>query len=132
MMTMLQPVAEHVREVQEQVGLLSKSIHATNDKCDDNKAHLNQQQQDLGTLRTCLAKTDSHLDRLQSDLTQTQREKERLHDDHEATKNDVAKVAANLRSSNTVLKSLQGKADDMDTDIRMLLSNSAQAAKQLT
>merc|ERR1719297_525689 len=107
-MTMLQPVAEHVREVQEQLALLSKSVGAINEKSDENKMHLDQHQQDLQTLRTCLAKSDSHVDRLQSDLTQTQREKERLYDDHEATKNDLAKVAANLRSSNTVLKSLQG------------------------
>merc|ERR1719362_863252 len=75
---------------------------------------------------------DSHLDRLQSDLTQTQREKERLHDDHEATKNDLTKVAGNLRSSNTILKSLQTKVDDMDTDVRNLQNSSTQAAKQLT
>lgn len=132
MMTMLQPVAEHVREVQEQLALLSKSVTVTHEKYDENKTHLNQHQQDLQTLRTCLAKTDSHLDRLQSDLTQTQREKERLHNDHEATKSDLGKIAANLRSSNAVLKSFQGKADDMDADIRTLQSNSAQAAKQLT
>jgi chromosome segregation ATPase len=132
MMTTLQPVAEHVREVQEQLALLSKSVGVINEKSDENKMHLNQHQQDLQALRTSLAKSDSHVDRLQSDLTQTQREKERLYDDHEATKNDVAKVAANLRSSNTVLKSLQSKADDMDTDIGMLQSNAAQTAKQLT
>merc|ERR1719297_633175 len=108
MMTMLQPVAEHVREVQEQLALLSKSVGVINEKSDENKMHLNQHQQDLQALRTSLAKSDSHVDRLQSDLTQTQREKERLYDDQETTKNDLAKVAANLRSSNAVLKSLQG------------------------
>jgi len=132
MMTMLQPVAEHVREVQEQTTLLSKSLGVTNAKCDDNKAHLNQQQQDLQTMRTCLAKTDSHVDRLQSDLGQTHREKDRLYEDHESTKNDLAKVAGNLRSSNSVLKALQNKVEDTDTDIRTLQNNSAQEAKQLT
>ena len=86
---------------------------------------------DLQAFRTCLAHTDSHVDRLQTDLVQTQREKERLFNEHEVTKGDLTKVAANLRESNTVLKALQAKTEDMDSDIRNLQGGAARTATKL-
>mmetsp|Transcript_60366 Transcript_60366/g.116424 ORF Transcript_60366/g.116424 Transcript_60366/m.116424 type:complete len:502 (+) Transcript_60366:109-1614(+) len=131
MMAMLQPVAEHVREIQEQTSQLAKSLATTNGKIDENKQHLNQQQQDLQAFRTCLAHTDSHVDRLQTDLVQTQREKDRLHSEHEVTKSDLTKVAGNLRGSNLVLKALQAKAENMDTDIGSLQGAAARTATKV-
>jgi len=131
MMTMLQPVAEHVREIQEQTTQLAKGLATNNARIDENKLHLDQQQQDLQTFRTCLAHTDSHVDRLQTDLVQTQREKERLFNEHELTKGDLAKVAANLRESNAVLKALQAKTEDINTDIRNLQGATAKSASKL-
>jgi chromosome segregation ATPase len=131
MMAMLQPVAEHVREVQEQVNQLVKGLSDVHANCDENKAHLDQQQRDVVALRACVAKVESQIDRLQSDLMQTHREKERLLEDHESTKADVAKVAGNLRASNGVIKALQAKTDDLDTDVGALQQSSQKAAKQL-
>jgi len=131
MMTMLQPVAEHVRTIQEQTTQLSKGLATNNARIDENKLHLDQQQQDLQTFRKCLAHTDTHVDRLQTDLAQTQREKERLFKEHELTKCDLTKVAANLRESNLVLQALQGKAEDMNADIRNLHGGAARAASKL-
>jgi len=131
MMTMLQPVAEHVREIQEQTCQLAKGLATNNERIDENKLHLDQQQQDLQAFRACLAHTDTHVDRLQTDLVQTQREKERLFNEHEVTKGDLTKVAANLRESNTVLKAVQSKAEDMDSDIRNLQGGAAKAASKL-
>jgi len=131
MMTMLQPVAEHVRELQEQVDQLTKGLSGVHGRCDENKAQLDQHQQDVVALRTCTARVESNIDRVQSDLAQTHREKERLLEDHEATKADLSKIAGNLRTSNNVLKSLQGKAEDLETDVKGLQHSSAKAAKQL-
>jgi len=131
MVSMLQPVAEHVREVQEQVDKLAKELKGVHARCDENKAHLDQQQEDLVALRTCTVKVESNIDRVQSDLAQTHREKERLLEDHEATKSDVAKVAGNLRASNNVLKALQGKAEDLEADVKTLQQSSVKAAKQI-
>mmetsp|Transcript_36236 Transcript_36236/g.69812 ORF Transcript_36236/g.69812 Transcript_36236/m.69812 type:complete len:489 (-) Transcript_36236:93-1559(-) len=131
MVAMLQPVAEHVREVQEQLDKLAKELSSVHGRCDENKAQLDQQQEHVVALRTCTVKVESNIDRLQSDLAQTHREKERLLEDHEATKADVAKVAGNLRTSNTVLKALQGKAEDLEADVKNLQKGSATAAKQL-
>jgi len=131
MMTMLQPVAEHVREIQAQTSQLAKGLATNNARTDENKLHLDQQQQDLQAFRTCLAHTDSHVDRLQTDLVQTQREKERIFTEHEVTKGDLTKVAANLRESNAVVKALQGKTEDMDSDIRNLQGGAARAATKI-
>mmetsp|Transcript_133910 Transcript_133910/g.267243 ORF Transcript_133910/g.267243 Transcript_133910/m.267243 type:complete len:502 (+) Transcript_133910:98-1603(+) len=131
MMTMLQPVAEHVREIQEQTSQLVKGLATNNARIDENKLHLDQQQQDLQAFRTCLAHTDSHVDRLQTDLIQTRREKERLFTEHEVTKGDLTKVAANLRESTTVLKALQVKTEDMEADIRKLHGAATKAATKL-
>jgi len=131
MMTMLQPVAEHVREIQEQTSQLVKELATKDARIDENKLHLDQQQQDLQAFRTCLAHTDSHVDRLQTDLIQTRREKERLFTEHEVTKGDLTKVAANLRESTTVLKALQVKTEDMEADIRKLHGAATKAATKL-
>jgi len=131
MMAMLQPVAEHVREIQEQTTQLAKSLVATNGRIDENKDHLNQHQQDLQSFRTCLAQTDSHVDRLHTDLVQTQRERDRLHSEHEVTKSDLTKVAGNLRDYNLVLKALQAKTENIDSDIQNLQGAAARTATKV-
>jgi len=131
MMAMLQPVAEHVREVQEEVNKFAKGLSSVHARCEENKAHLDQHQEHLVALRTCTVKVESNIDRVRSDLAQTHREKERLLEDHETTKADIAKVASNLRSSNNVSKGLQGKVVDMEADVKMLKQSSAKAAKQV-
>jgi len=74
---------------------------------------------------------DSQLERSQSDLAQTHREKERLHGDHEVTKQDLSKVAGNLRTSNVLLKALQQKIEDLDGDVRTLQMGATKMGRNL-
>jgi len=130
MMAMLQPVAEHVRDVQEQVDKRGKELTAVHARCDENKARLDQYQEDFGTLRTGVGKVESNVDKLQNDLANVYREKERLHNDHETTKGDAVKVANSLKKSNSELKALQGKFEELEAEVVMLHQSSAKA-KQL-
>eukprot|EP00419_Tripos_fusus_P091013 CAMPEP_0172871782 /NCGR_PEP_ID=MMETSP1075-20121228/92280_1 /TAXON_ID=2916 /ORGANISM="Ceratium fusus, Strain PA161109" /LENGTH=512 /DNA_ID=CAMNT_0013722063 /DNA_START=41 /DNA_END=1579 /DNA_ORIENTATION=- len=120
MMAMMAPVADHVREMQSQLGHLHKQVAVISTSVDENRAHIEQQHADIAAYRECSATTDSDMEKLRSDLAQVHREKQRLHNDHDVTKNDLAKVAGNLRTSNVVLKALQQKTEDLDADVHTL------------
>mmetsp|Transcript_23249 Transcript_23249/g.72397 ORF Transcript_23249/g.72397 Transcript_23249/m.72397 type:complete len:489 (+) Transcript_23249:22-1488(+) len=131
MLSIMQPVAEHVREVQGQVQQLVKRLQATDGRVDENRVALDQQHQDLLATRKGLAQTDGHVEKLQSDLGMTHREKERLDSDHEVTKSDLAKIAGNLRTSNVLLKAMQQKCEDLDSDVRSLQMGTAKMGRSL-
>merc|ERR1719210_3222898 len=120
MMGMLAPVADHVREMQSQFGQMHKKVSVVSTTVDENRAQLEQQHADVVAFREYMVNVDSDVEKLRSDLAQVHREKQRLHNDHDVTKNDLAKVASNLRTSNVVLKALQQKTEDLDGDVRAL------------
>jgi len=131
MMSMLTPVADHVREMQNQLGQLQKKVDLASAGVDENRTQLEEQHADVVALRECLVSQDSEVEKLRSDLAQVQREKQRLHGDHDVTKNDLAKVAGNLRTSNVVLKAIQQKTEDLDGDIRTLQQGHQKMAKNI-
>jgi len=117
MYSIMHPVAEHVREVQAQVQQLAKKVTATDGKIDESKVCMEQQHDEFLSLRKSLSQHDTSLERLQDGQDVANREKERLGVDHETTKTDLAKMAAELRSTNASLKAVQQKTEDLSSDV---------------
>mmetsp|Transcript_89211 Transcript_89211/g.177371 ORF Transcript_89211/g.177371 Transcript_89211/m.177371 type:complete len:512 (-) Transcript_89211:133-1668(-) len=131
MMTMMAPVADHVRDMQGQLGQLHKKIGVVSTGVDENRVQIEETHADVVALRECLVTQDSEVEKLRSDVAQVHREKQRLHSDHDVTKNDLAKVAGNLRSSNVVLKALQQKTEDLDKDVHALQQGAHKMANSI-
>lgn len=123
MVSIITRVAEHVREVQDEVQELKRDLAQRDDKergekiaTDKNsqemsmvhdllkkmESHLEQEKtaidknsQEVSTLHDLLKKMDCHLGKLDRDVATSKREKDRLEAEHEATKSDL--VALNER-----------------------------------
>lgn len=123
------PISEHMREVQAQVQQLAKRLKETDGRLEETKASMDQKCDEFLSVRRSISNHDTHLEKLQDAMGIAQREKEKLGADHAATKADLSKVAAELRATNALLKSLQQKSEDFDTDIRSLHASATSAGK---
>jgi len=131
MYSIMHPVSEHVRELQAQLQQLAKRITGTDSKIDETRLCMDQQHSEVFALRKALTQTDSHLERLQNDLGSSYRMKEKLGADHEVTKSDLSKIAGDFRSTNVMVKAMQQKCEDLESEIRALYAGTAKMGQTL-
>jgi len=117
MYSIMHPVAEHVREVQAQVQQLAKRVTASDGKIEEHRVCMENQHDECLNLRRSLSQHDASLEKLHDGLDLAHREKDKLGTDHETTKSDLSKVAADLRTTNSLLKAMQQKVEDHDADV---------------
>lgn len=131
MISIISPMAEHVRDVQDQVKELRKDLAQMDNKERGDRSAIDKNSQEMLTLRDMLKKMDSRLEQLDRDVAVSKREKDRLEVEHEVTKSDVSKLAGNLRTSNVLLKAVQQKTEDLDGDTRSLHSSTSKIGRTL-
>jgi len=131
MIRIISPVAEHVREVQDQVKELKRGLSQTDDRERGDRTAIDKTSQEILTLRNSLEKMGSRLDQLDREVAMSKREKDRLEAEHEVTKSDLNKTAGNLRTSNVLLKAVQQKTEDLDGDIRNVHSSTSKIGRTL-
>eukprot|EP00928_Gymnodinium_smaydae_P020705 TRINITY_DN18010_c0_g1_i1.p1 TRINITY_DN18010_c0_g1~~TRINITY_DN18010_c0_g1_i1.p1 ORF type:complete len:564 (+),score=129.12 TRINITY_DN18010_c0_g1_i1:74-1693(+) len=131
MVSILQPFAEHVREVQARVESLAEDVLAVDGKCEKAGALLEQRHQDIMALWAGLHKTDGRLERLQADLNASNEERYRLEAYHESTKASLGKAHVDMQALSTTLNLLVAKSDDMETHVQALQAGQTKANKAM-
>jgi len=131
MISIISPVAEHVREMQDQLQELKKGFSQIDDRERGDRNAIDKNFQEMSKLRDSLEKMDTRLEQLDRDVAMSKREKDRLEAEHEVTKSDLSKTAGNLRTSNVLLKAVQQKTEDLDGDIRNVHSSTSKIGRTL-
>jgi len=131
MISIISPVAEHVREVQDQVQELRRDLAQMDDRERGDRTSIDKNCQEIVTLRDSLKKLGSHVEQVDRDAAMSKREKDRLEAEHEVTKSDLSKIAGNLRTSNVLLKAVQQKTEDLDGDMRSIHSSTSKIGRSL-
>lgn len=107
MMSILQPFAERVQELQDHMDGMAEELGAVQGACEEHVSRLDQQQLRLSDLDTGAVQARENLDRVQADFQQLRREKARLDGNHEMTKASVTKTRENLDQLAASLEALQ-------------------------
>jgi len=104
MMSILTPLSENVRQLQDTANKLAKDLVTADEKGNQAESRLDNMDQKLAALWASLAHTNSRLDATQSDLGKTNEEKAKLERAHDATK---ASLSEHDKRGHTTAMSLQ-------------------------
>jgi len=107
MMSMLQPFADRVHELQASVQLLSDAQEKTNAEVQELKAILPEHGGQLSALEESSQKASELLDKLQTEASAAKRERNRLDGNHEMTKASVAKAKESCSEMGKAIETLQ-------------------------
>jgi len=118
MVSILQPFAEHVRELQARIDGLSEEVLVVDGKCEKHAALLDQRHQDIMDVWASLHKTDGRTERMQVDLSQANEERYKLEAYHENTTSSVAKAHIDIQSSATSINMLLAKFTDLEAMVQ--------------
>mmetsp|Transcript_5870 Transcript_5870/g.10458 ORF Transcript_5870/g.10458 Transcript_5870/m.10458 type:complete len:507 (-) Transcript_5870:33-1553(-) len=107
MMSMLQPFADRVRELQASVELLSEEQEKTSARVQEESEKLLHQDGQLSALQSTSEKTAELLEKLQAEASAAKRERNRLDGNHEMTKASVAKLKESCSEIDKAMEALQ-------------------------
>mmetsp|Transcript_20051 Transcript_20051/g.46694 ORF Transcript_20051/g.46694 Transcript_20051/m.46694 type:complete len:532 (-) Transcript_20051:12-1607(-) len=130
---MLQPLADHVRQIQAQVGHLESVIMSTGSRASQTKDVCEAQSKEIRSLQLQISQLSTRCEQQQAELATQGSDRMQLHADHDRTKAQFKKFRSELESSEDRFKDLQEKLQDLEgstADLRPLLSKLQESVKE--
>jgi len=110
----LQPVADHVRQLQVQVEHLESVIMSTSSRAAQTKEVSDNHSKEMRSVLQQLTHLNSRCQQQQTDLATTASEHALLHADHDRSKVQMRKLKAEVQSSEDGLKTIQERLQDLE------------------
>lgn len=107
MMSMLQPFATRVHELQSQVQLLAEAQHGTSTTLEEQVEKLASQEEQLAAVQADAEKAAEQIEKVAAEVGNVKKERNRLEGNHEITKASLAKVKDSCTSAHDVLEELR-------------------------
>lgn len=120
MMSILQPFAERVHELQAQVEQLAEDLASSHSAAEERGSRLQQTEQQLSALQEADAQAGERLERALAELASLKKEKSRLEGNHEMTKASVGKTKEMFAQISSSVEALQKSLADSDGRIGAL------------
>jgi chromosome segregation ATPase len=131
MMSILHPFAEHVRELQMQMGQLSEKASNTSVEVDQHKTKLHHHEAQLSATFSNIRESKEQAQAICSDLAGTQRELSELQTAHNKTKASLGKTETEIQMQTSMLQTLKKDCQDTSSKVDDLLSSSADLTTRL-
>jgi len=132
MMSILAPIADHVRALQEQVGQLVRDAPVISSTMDRHENKLEHNEQKLSHVWNSLSNNNARLEKMQQDLLKVNDERATLEAQHEVTRASLARADSVLQATAASLIDLRNAAKGMDVNVRQLQSGFAETNKVLS
>lgn len=107
MMSIMQPFATRVQELQSQVQLLAEAQHDTSTTLEEQVEKLASQEEQLSAVQAGADKAAEQLEKVAAELGNVKKERNRLEGNHEMTKASLAKVKDSCTSAHDALDELK-------------------------
>jgi len=120
MMSILQPFAERVHELQAQVEQLAEELASAHSAADGHGGRLEQVEQQLSTLQEASVQGGERVEKSLAELASLKKEKSRLEGNHEMTKASVGKTKEMLTQMASSMEALQKSLADSEGRIGAL------------
>jgi hypothetical protein len=131
MMSMLHPVAEHVRELHGLVHGLRETMGTIDAKADRARDEIGKYAGEFASVRSNICLVDSRLDKTRVELSMTHREKGLLQTDVEDAKQSIGKVHSKVQGADASLKLLQQQMAHVDQNFQIHQLNTFKTAAGL-
>lgn len=124
MMSMLQPFAERVQALQEQLRLHGEALREREEKAEQHEGRLVRQEMQISSLLTSEKDFADQLEKAQLEVAAVKKERNRLEGNHEITKAAVAKLRDDVTA-------VQGALDDLTHAVKESSSRTASCQSDL-
>jgi len=131
MTSILSPIAEHVRDLQDQVDQILIDVPSLNGLMEKSENRLDHCEQKLTHLWTSMSQSTSRVDELQHDIMKVADARNTLEAQHEVTKAALGRADGVLQATASSVLELRQNLKDSDAHIRMLQIASAEINKNL-
>lgn len=132
MMSIFQPFADRMHELQAQVQQLTGDLHSTRELADAHATRLDENHQQLSTLQTGAAVIEERLEKAHTDLLNAKRERTRLDGNHEMTRATVGKTKEMLGQLDKSLATLRESLEKESVRIAALEVTVPEVEKRVT
>eukprot|EP00927_Polykrikos_kofoidii_P051732 TRINITY_DN45527_c0_g1_i1.p1 TRINITY_DN45527_c0_g1~~TRINITY_DN45527_c0_g1_i1.p1 ORF type:complete len:541 (+),score=96.00 TRINITY_DN45527_c0_g1_i1:101-1723(+) len=123
MTSILRPMAEHVRELQQQVQLLSKTSAATDAKAEQTRSIVQHHGEDLLSLKSGIAHTSGRVDKTQIEVSMGERARNALETEFETMKSAMEKFDARIQAAASTVKVTQQQLAHVDAHFQIVQGN---------
>jgi len=131
MISILQPFAERVRELQGQMGELSKNMSSTCMEVDQHKTKLHHHEVRLSATFSKNKESNDQAQAMRTELEAAQRELSDLRSSHGAMKASLGQAEADIQTTSSIVQALKHELQDSSAKVGELQSGSANVAKRL-
>lgn len=132
MTSILQPFAEHARDLQAQVQQLADQLSETREGCEVHKSRLDVHEEQLSSLSARAAETGERLEKAHVELASQKKERARLEGNHEMTKATLGKAKDMIRDLTTSVEALRPPLEETKGNITALERGLADAEERIT
>jgi len=130
MMNILTPVADHVHELQIQLGQLRQDLKTADGNIGEFKRISDEKCEKLATMENRFYPVHLQIEKLEAEIAMSNREQARMQTEHRLTKSDVRKTAESLLSSDAAIKTLQHNVQSLDSSIESAQAQSKRCSKE--
>lgn len=127
----LQPFAEHVRQLQTQMLHAQKDMHLLDDRVNHNKAHLDAHDRDILGMRSTDGALSARMDKMALEIAKEHEEAVKLEHDLEATKVALTKTNDRAQNLKMYVDAMQQRFDELDDGVAGMKGNVTKMDKTL-
>uniref|UniRef100_A0A7S1WY63 Uncharacterized protein n=1 Tax=Alexandrium catenella TaxID=2925 RepID=A0A7S1WY63_ALECA len=111
----LQPFAEHVRQLQTQMLHLQQDMHLMDERTSQNRAHLEQHDRDFLAARACMGQMGARMDKIQLEQDKEHHDKVKLENELESTKAELANTNDRQQTIKLYADALQQRLEELSS-----------------